>query len=654
MRQAGRSLPEYRALRGEGTHPRRHRQARAGRRDHPAAGAPLRGGRRHPLQRHRGAGGRHRVRRRHRPGHRSGGRPAVPRGRPTCDRLRPLEPDGRHAATCSRPSRILAGELAVPLIGFAGAPFTVASYLVEGRPSRTYARTKALMHGDAGPVARADGAPGRPGHRVAAQPDRGRGPAPSSCSTAGWAPSARPTTRAFVAPHSRPDLRRASPPSGVPRIHFGVDTGELLALMAATGADVVGVDWRVPARRGRPSGGRRPRRAGQPRPGPLLRPLAGGREPGPPGAGRAAPATRGHVFNLGHGVAPRHRPRRCSGGSSSWSTPGRRRPGDARQPGPAAVSRTGVVVMAYGTPRAPGDVEAYYTDIRRGRPPTPEQLADLVRRYDAIGGISPLAERTEAQRAALAEALDAAAPGRLHRGARPEARRPVHRGRGGRRWPPRASAGPSAWCWPRTTRPPASASTRPGRGRRRSRPASSGRPSTAGTSSPPTSTSSPPAVAAGPHGACPSTTRCCSPPTRCRSGRWSTTPTPTSCARAPQAVAERVGLDPWADWAIAWQSAGRTPEPWRGPDILEVIGELAADRAQRRRGGVCRRGSCRTTSRCSTTSTSRRPAWRRDAGLAFARTRSLNDDPTVMAALAERVIRAADEGGPDRTGGVDG
>src|SRR3954469_7667017 len=69
--------------------------------------------------------------------------------------------------------------------------------------------------------------------------------------------------------------------------------------------------------------------------------------------------------------------------------------------------------MAYGTPAGPEDVEAYYTDIRRGRPPTSEQLADLVRRYEAIGGISPLRERTEAQRAALQRALDERAAGRF-------------------------------------------------------------------------------------------------------------------------------------------------------------------------------------------------------------------------------------------------
>lgn len=62
--------------------------------------------------------------------------------------------------------------------------------------------------------------------------------------------------------------------------------------------------------------------------------------------------------------------------------------------------------MAYGTPRHPEEIEAYYTDIRRGRPPTPEALADLVARYEAIGGISPLARLTEAQRDALQTALD--------------------------------------------------------------------------------------------------------------------------------------------------------------------------------------------------------------------------------------------------------
>jgi ferrochelatase len=73
--------------------------------------------------------------------------------------------------------------------------------------------------------------------------------------------------------------------------------------------------------------------------------------------------------------------------------------------------KTGVLVMAYGTPTTRDDVEAYYTRIRHGRAPTPELLADLTRRYDAIGGTSPLAQRTADQVAGIARVLDHVAPG---------------------------------------------------------------------------------------------------------------------------------------------------------------------------------------------------------------------------------------------------
>jgi ferrochelatase len=69
--------------------------------------------------------------------------------------------------------------------------------------------------------------------------------------------------------------------------------------------------------------------------------------------------------------------------------------------------------MAYGTPTGPDNVEAYYTRIRHGHAPTPEQLADLQRRYNAIGGVSPLAERTAAQVSGIRESLERSHPGRF-------------------------------------------------------------------------------------------------------------------------------------------------------------------------------------------------------------------------------------------------
>ena len=75
------------------------------------------------------------------------------------------------------------------------------------------------------------------------------------------------------------------------------------------------------------------------------------------------------------------------------------------------MTPVGVLVMAYGTPAGPEEIAAYYTRIRHGRAPSEEQLADLVRRYEAIGGISPLAERTAAQVAGLRLALEERRPG---------------------------------------------------------------------------------------------------------------------------------------------------------------------------------------------------------------------------------------------------
>ena len=159
------------------------------------------------------------------------------------DRLRPLEPEADIPYVLET-VRNLVGELEVPLIGFAGAPFTVASYLIEGRPSRTYAKTKAMMLGEpelwAALIDRlADLALGF----VRAQVEAGASAVQLFDS---WAGALTPEQyEAHVLPASRKVFAGLAD-LGVPRVHFGVGTGELLGLFADAGADVVGVDWRVP------------------------------------------------------------------------------------------------------------------------------------------------------------------------------------------------------------------------------------------------------------------------------------------------------------------------------------------------------------------------------------------------------------------------
>jgi uroporphyrinogen decarboxylase len=132
----------------------------------------------------------------------------------------------------------------IPLIGFAGAPFTVASYLVEGGPSKDHARTKALIHGDPRLWhALADRLADMAIAYLAIQIEAGAAAIQLFDSWAG-ALSARDYAE-YVQPHSA-KVFDALASYGVPRLHFGVNTGELLGLMSAAGADVVGVDWRVP------------------------------------------------------------------------------------------------------------------------------------------------------------------------------------------------------------------------------------------------------------------------------------------------------------------------------------------------------------------------------------------------------------------------
>ena len=213
-------------------------------------------------------------------------------------RLGPLESDD--VAFVARTVTNLVQELDVPLIGFAGAPFTLASYLVEGGPSRNHARTKTLMRADPGTWAALM-------ERLAAGvglylEEQIRAGASAIQLFDSWVGALAPLEyERYVLPYVRRIFADIAP-LGAPRIVFGVQTGQLLERLASTGADVVGLDWRVPLDEGR-------RRLG-----PSL-PLQGNLDPTvclAPWAVVEQEATRvleegsggPHIFNLGHGVLP--------------------------------------------------------------------------------------------------------------------------------------------------------------------------------------------------------------------------------------------------------------------------------------------------------------------------------------------------------------
>ncbi|HSP38612.1 MAG TPA: uroporphyrinogen decarboxylase [Frankiaceae bacterium] len=220
------------------------------------------------------------------------------RDRAAVERIRSLEPSDVPDITESI-GRLVEELGATPLIGFAGAPFTLASYLVEGGPSRNHARTKALMYGQPdvwhelldrlGAIASA---------YLRVQIDAGASAVQLFDSWVGALSLG--DYRRYVLPHSTKVLASVT---DVPRIHFGVGTGELLGAMGEAGADVVGVDWRVAL----------PTAAERVGPG---RALQGNLDPTALFAPwsvvedkvrevvAAGGAADGHVFNLGHGVLP--------------------------------------------------------------------------------------------------------------------------------------------------------------------------------------------------------------------------------------------------------------------------------------------------------------------------------------------------------------
>ena len=222
------------------------------------------------------------------------------RERADLDRLPELTRE--HIPDITESVRLLVAELGpTPLIGFAGAPFTLASYLVEGGPSKNHERTKALMHGDpelwhdlCARLAQISGT------FLRVQAEAGASALQLFDSWAGHL--SRADYLRYVEPHSRAvlsgiaDLR-------VPRIHFGVGTGELLAPMADAGAEVIGVDYRVSLTDAVTRTGGRYAVQGNLDPALLFAPWEAleRRVREIVAEGRTAP---GHIFNLGHGVLP--------------------------------------------------------------------------------------------------------------------------------------------------------------------------------------------------------------------------------------------------------------------------------------------------------------------------------------------------------------
>lgn len=200
--------------------------------------------------------------------------------------------------TARRVRRALAGR--VPLIGFAGAPFTVASYLVEGGPSRDYLAVKGLMYES--PEA---------WHRLMTLLAEATARYLNGQIAAGaeavqlfdsWVGVLSPADyRAFVLPHVRTLVRSLT--SGVPMIHFGTGTAGLLALMREAGGDVIGLDWRVDLDAGWAAVGHDVAVQGNLDPAVLLGPRPVIRDRVKDILARAG-GRPGHVFNLGHGVHP--------------------------------------------------------------------------------------------------------------------------------------------------------------------------------------------------------------------------------------------------------------------------------------------------------------------------------------------------------------
>jgi ferrochelatase len=312
-----------------------------------------------------------------------------------------------------------------------------------------------------------------------------------------------------------------------------------------------------------------------------------------------------------------------------------------------------VLVMAHGTPSDPAGIESFYTAIRRGRPPTPELLAELTGRYEAIGGTSPLTERTRAQVGGLAAALEAAAPGRfvVRFGAK-YASPSIEDGVAGL-----VAAGVDQIVAVVLT--PHQSSLGSGEYLRRAHQAVDREPRPLTMTEVPSWHRAP-----GFADLLAERTRTAlgslDAGTRERSAVFFTAHSlpqrvvaegdhyPDQVAESASDIAGLLGLDAaGVDWGVAWQSAGRTAEPWIGPDLLVEIRRVAAAGATA--VVVCPVGFVSDHLEVLYDLDIEALQVARSVGVALARTPSLNDDPRFLGILAGAVLEARV---PDRSGGV--
>lgn len=216
------------------------------------------------------------------------------------NRLRPLDPD-TDMAFQAETIKNLVSELDVPLIGFAGAPFTLAAYMVEGRPSKNHGKVKSLMLSE--PALWHELCDRLADIVIAtlrAQVEAGAAAVQLFDSWAGVLHADH--YRTHVAPHSAKIMAGVAD-LGVPRFHFGINTAELLDQMADVGAEVVGVDWRTPLSVARERTGGRVALQGNLDPAVCLSSW----DVVEPEVRRVLDDNGGHpghIFNLGHGVLP--------------------------------------------------------------------------------------------------------------------------------------------------------------------------------------------------------------------------------------------------------------------------------------------------------------------------------------------------------------